>query len=255
MEENSVGPALMAISTRYQSDREALETLSQKVLNGGSGVWGEKLMSAHPQHNLEEVEAMVNYILSLTKESNTENNLPLNGSIPTNQLSTNDLLLITAKYQDQGGGGQSPIEREVRKILRPTIIPATEYDFSFRITPKPYNDQGDLYAEVALNGCYIGFESIDFTDIFQVKVKLRSNANFIKIEARKGSSDGEIIASERKDLECIENKWAPFAEKDWFYINLPIPPQDKKEDLYFVFYSDKEESDYIYFDICQVQFF
>jgi cytochrome c len=42
-----------------------VEKLSDKVIVGGMGVWGEHAMSAHPNISKADAKAMVNYILSL----------------------------------------------------------------------------------------------------------------------------------------------------------------------------------------------
>ena len=59
-----VGPALKDIAARYKGDDGAVATLSAKVKNGGSGVWGSMPM---PPNALSDAEAeeLVKWILSL----------------------------------------------------------------------------------------------------------------------------------------------------------------------------------------------
>jgi cytochrome c len=60
-----VGPAYVAVAEKYtQSD---LDYLSGKIISGGSGVWGEVPMSAHPTLSKEDATEMAKYILSLKK--------------------------------------------------------------------------------------------------------------------------------------------------------------------------------------------
>ncbi|MFN0037215.1 MAG: PA14 domain-containing protein, partial [Saprospiraceae bacterium] len=61
----TVGPGYKQIAERYKSTPENLELLSQKVMKGGAGVWGAAAMSAHPDLQPEDANAMVAYILSL----------------------------------------------------------------------------------------------------------------------------------------------------------------------------------------------
>lgn len=248
----SVGPSLLDISKKYLSYEAALEQLSLKVKLGGSGVWGDKLMTAHPQHNYGEVREMTAYILALAKNPETGISLPLKGSFSTLPSANNDLYVLSAIYFDKGAQGMPPIRREERAILRSTQVPGVSYDLAYRVIPKPYNEVGDLYAEIALNGSYVGFREIDLTGITSIRVKLRSNANFIKVDLRAGDSQGELLSSKRLDLPFVENKWIPFTDDDWFYLDLLLAPSRQMGDLYFIFYSDKKESDYIYFDICQL---
>ena len=41
--------------------------LAEKVIKGGSGVWGAVPMTPHPQISQEDAEAMVKYVLLLKK--------------------------------------------------------------------------------------------------------------------------------------------------------------------------------------------
>jgi cytochrome c len=42
-----------------------VEHLAKKVISGGSGVWGEIMMTPHPGLSLDSAEAIVRYILLL----------------------------------------------------------------------------------------------------------------------------------------------------------------------------------------------
>lgn len=255
LETASVGPSLVQISQRYPNNQPTIAQLSEKVLKGGLGVWGDKLMSAHPQHTKAEAKAMVAYILALTKAPSKGLTLPLSGNIPTEAVGDKDLLILTTTYLDNGANEQVPISKEVRKIFRPALIPAVEYDFAKRIKAKPYNEQGDLYAEVALNGCYIGFKDIDLTGVQKIRTKIRSTSDWVAVEVRQGKADGKLLDKQRKELGFKENKWAAYKEEDWFYIDLTVPKDTGMDDLYFVFDSSKLTREYIYYDICQVHSF
>lgn len=64
--ERMVGPSYQEIADKY-SDRDT-EILASKIIEGGSGVWGNVPMAAHPQVSKEDAEKMVGYILSLKKK-------------------------------------------------------------------------------------------------------------------------------------------------------------------------------------------
>lgn len=253
LDAESVGPSLLQISERYDKAEEA--HLIEKVLKGGTGVWGDKIMSAHPQHTEAEAKSMVQYILALTESSEEAQVLPLSGKISTYKASNKDLLVLISSYVDKGANDQPPISREVRHIFRPTLVPAVAFDNAKRIKAKPYNEEGDLYAEVALNGCYIGFDDIDLTGIKTIRAKIRSTSDWVSVEARQGSHEGKLLAQGRHEIGFQENKWRAYEEEDWFYIDLNISPNSGMDDLYFVFNSSKLTSEYIYYDICQVHSF
>ena len=61
----SVGPAFKDIARRYPVQRVYIDMLAQKVISGGSGSWGDAVMSKHPKVPLEDAQTMVSYILSL----------------------------------------------------------------------------------------------------------------------------------------------------------------------------------------------
>ena len=65
--EQLTGPAYQQVAQRYESTPEVIDTLSQKVINGGTGKWGQIPMSPHPTLQKEDAKAMVKYILSLRK--------------------------------------------------------------------------------------------------------------------------------------------------------------------------------------------
>jgi cytochrome c len=61
----SIGPAYAEVAAKYADDPSARDTLANKILTGGSGVWGIIPMPPHPQHNIEETQQMVDAILKL----------------------------------------------------------------------------------------------------------------------------------------------------------------------------------------------
>lgn len=69
LNQKSVGPSFYEIALRYKSQPDVIGDLINKVIDGGSGVWGQSPMSAHPQLERKDVRKMIDYILSL-KDSN-----------------------------------------------------------------------------------------------------------------------------------------------------------------------------------------
>jgi cytochrome c len=64
-DKKTVGPAYIDIATRYANTPNAVQMLSQKVIDGGSGNWGQVAMNAHPDLMLQDANEMIKYILSL----------------------------------------------------------------------------------------------------------------------------------------------------------------------------------------------
>ncbi len=63
--EKLIGPSYQDVATKY-TDAD-IDQLADKIINGGSGVWGDVMMSPHPGMDKENAKKMVKYILSLKK--------------------------------------------------------------------------------------------------------------------------------------------------------------------------------------------
>ncbi len=66
IDQSRVGPALSAIASRYGQDRNAAETLSNKIHAGGSGVWGSVPMPPQTQISDNDLATIVAWILTGT---------------------------------------------------------------------------------------------------------------------------------------------------------------------------------------------
>lgn len=67
-----IGPAYEEVAKKYEFTRANVILLSGKVINGGSGVWGEIPMTAHPDLSQADAEKMSMYVLSLDGEKMKE---------------------------------------------------------------------------------------------------------------------------------------------------------------------------------------
>ena len=60
------GPSFKDIANKYAgASDEKIDELAQKIITGGTGVWGEIFMTPHPTLSKEDARAMVKYILLL----------------------------------------------------------------------------------------------------------------------------------------------------------------------------------------------
>ncbi|MFM9910766.1 MAG: ThuA domain-containing protein [Chitinophagaceae bacterium] len=119
-EKKSIGPAFGDISKKYEKDPNALTYLSEKIIKGGSGVWGEVAMAAHPNLKLEDAKQIVNWIQSLRGNENKKS-LPASGKLsPTlnKPAKDNGLLYVSATYTDKGGSNIKPMTGTNTVVLR-----------------------------------------------------------------------------------------------------------------------------------------
>jgi len=60
-----VGPAYKDVAKKYAGQKDAEDKLVQKVLKGGSGVWGVTAMPPNAQVTEAEARILVKWVLSL----------------------------------------------------------------------------------------------------------------------------------------------------------------------------------------------
>jgi cytochrome c len=63
-----VGPSHTEVAKKYEFTRANVSLLADKIINGGSGVWGEIQMTAHSDISKADAEKMAMYVLSLDGE-------------------------------------------------------------------------------------------------------------------------------------------------------------------------------------------
>jgi cytochrome c len=59
-----VGPAYKDVAAKYAGDKAAVDKLAQKIMKGGSGVWGPVPMPANTQVNEAEAKKLAAWVLS-----------------------------------------------------------------------------------------------------------------------------------------------------------------------------------------------
>ncbi len=69
----TVGPSYREIAAKYPNTPDNITTLTNKVINGGSGIWGAAAMTAHPNLKEADVRTMVTYIMDLDAKDEKKN--------------------------------------------------------------------------------------------------------------------------------------------------------------------------------------
>ena len=59
-----VGPSYKDVAAKYAGQKDAADKLAQKILKGGSGVWGAVPMPANPQVNEAEAKTLASWVLT-----------------------------------------------------------------------------------------------------------------------------------------------------------------------------------------------
>src|SRR5690606_34195044 len=120
--EISVGPSYRQVIKKYQGKDGALNYLTEKIIKGGSGVWGEVAMPAHPTMKEAEARQIVQWIFSLAEQHTADRkSLPAKGTIRAQQAANTDgqtVLRITANYTNTGGPGVRPLSGSAAVYLK-----------------------------------------------------------------------------------------------------------------------------------------
>jgi glucose/arabinose dehydrogenase/cytochrome c551/c552/type 1 glutamine amidotransferase len=109
VDEKSVGPSFTSVSQRYKKDTKAMTYLAQKVMAGGSGVWGPVAMPAHPDLKENDAKQIISWVLSLDQKIQS---LPAKGALNATlhkPVKDNGVLYISAAYTDKGGNKIKPL--------------------------------------------------------------------------------------------------------------------------------------------------
>lgn len=60
-----IGPAYKDVAAKYAGQKDAADKLAQKILKGGSGVWGAVPMPANPQVSEAEAKQLAAWVLTV----------------------------------------------------------------------------------------------------------------------------------------------------------------------------------------------
>jgi cytochrome c len=262
----SIGPSYEAIAVRYPKTDANIQLLTDKVINGGSGVWGDHGMSAHPELSTSDAKRMVDYILSINEVKPTVAPLPLAGKvypkIPEGEDGQGGYLL-RASYADKGAGNiGSLISVDYLLLRNPFLDPQLaeiRKGVQLMTTPRVnFFMTGDQ--------SYIGFNSIDLTGVEDINlfvdISPRADAIGGYVEVRLGSPTGELIGQSQK----MEPKNLGFMRPpagvnpiDWRRQNTPKAEVKIKgvsgfQDVYFVFKNPNAKETDILMSISEIQF-
>lgn len=67
VDEKLIGPSYVEVAQKYENTDKNVEYLADKIIKGGSGVWGQIPMTPHPALSADDAKEMARYVLSLRK--------------------------------------------------------------------------------------------------------------------------------------------------------------------------------------------
>ncbi|GAB4021673.1 PQQ-dependent sugar dehydrogenase [Spirosoma koreense] len=241
-DKKSVGPAFVDVAKRYKGDANAVASLSNKIIKGGGGVWGDAIMTAHPQLTSPDASEIVKYILTLSDKKVATPSLPTQGTYTPDKAETGNLVL-QASYKDKGANGLPAQTSEAVRLLRnPLVAMGASNSQSKGITLFKMGTQPFPLVIVMASDTYVQFNKLDLTGIrtmeFAVAVpKTQLMAVGGRVEIRLDSPTGQLLG-QTEELVPNESK----DPADMFKPSLAkvtITPATGEHDLYFVFKNEK----------------
>jgi cytochrome c len=227
LDKTSVGPSFIAISEKYKNNPAEIGRLSTKIIEGGSGVWGEHAMAAHPQVSQKDAAAMVQYIIS-TSQAQAVPVRALKGSfIPTVPAGENGKggYWLRAAYTDKGASAMPALSSEQILALRSTSVDPQKAEIKkgtqLLTTPA-------ISFSVIGDGSLLGYKDIDMTGIKQIDLTVQATPNSGAlggtIEVRLDARDGKLIGQ----TAMVESKPVDFARIMEMIGGKPKPGQKQK---------------------------
>ncbi len=169
--------------------------LTDKIIKGGGGVWGEVAMPAHPTLSTADARQMVTWIMSLDNKATAKKSLPASGTvIPAADQKPNSVLVISASYTDKGGNNIKALTGNSSASLRSNTV-----TFSG-------NEKREGFGTYKLNGATIllfptgqgwfALDSLDLTGVRSATITAmwqNAGTSGIDYEVRLDAPDGKLL--------------------------------------------------------------
>ena len=244
--EVSIGPSYQDISEKYNGQRRATNYLMSKVISGGSGVWGEVVMPAHPDITQSEARQITQYIQSLTESKNSVPSLPLVGSVRPEAKENGEVFLLTASYTDQGTKEVLPLTGSKTVMLASNSMIFPEGTPTKGMQAMTFSGmQLQLFNDAK---GWLKIENVDLTGVSMVlgMVGWQTPPTIpYTFELRIGSPDGNVIGTGRLNPENLAGPGTA--------IPIPIEKTDGMQSEIFLTYKAEGE-ELGMFALTQLQF-
>jgi len=193
--EKSIGPAFVQVAEKYQDDPKATAYLSDKIIKGGKGVWGEVAMAPHATLAQTDVQQIVAWILSLGKKAKTKKSLPAVGTvIPVADQRPNAALVLSASYTDKGSNNSKALTGSNSIVLRSNKLTFTGKEEMNGFSTIIFD--GTTYMVLPQDKGWFALDGIDLTDVKSVNVLIgwqTAPQSGFELEVRIDSPEGKLI--------------------------------------------------------------
>jgi len=133
-------------------------------MTGGSGVWGDVAMAAHPNISQSDLSQIIQYVLGLSNKGNAKKSLPASGTIvPPADTKPGSALVLTASYTDKGGNNIKALTGRNSAVLGGSSVTFTGKEKMKGFTTANYN--GTNYMLSPKGEGWFALDSIDLTGV------------------------------------------------------------------------------------------
>lgn len=194
--EASIGPSYAEVAALYEDSTGVTPYLVNKIINGGSGVWGETVMPGHLELSESDARSIVSWIQSLAGEQENET-LPASGTIdPTlgEDPAPNGLLILSASYTDKGSSETKPLTGNTSIYLRNNVMSFERASNLDGFSTMTFG--GNFLMMVPDPAGSFSLQNIDLTDVGSVTIVAGLQeplSGEIDFELRLDSPEGEVI--------------------------------------------------------------
>lgn len=201
-DDKSIGPSFKQVSDKYAKDPRAVNYLAEKVIKGGSGVWGDVAMAAHPTLSQDEAKQIVSWILSLSNPAAVKKSLPAEGKIVPPQPKQGagpmgaaaPVMVLTATYTDEGGNNVKALAETSTVTLRSNTVSLSGNEKLEGFSPMKYNGMS-LVLFPAQEG-WFAMDSIDLSGISSITMLAgwqKAPSTSLDFEVALDQPDGKVI--------------------------------------------------------------
>ncbi len=231
------GPSWREVAAKYTLDD--VQYLTNRIITGGTGVWGETAMAAHPQLTTNEVETIVNYILSTGRPANSQP-VPPDGSM---RLGTDVVdatqITLTATYTDAGAAGARALTATSRKALVSPRMQAERANVIGTDVTVAEADGATMLGGLS-SGRHVGWRSVDLTEMRAIVLRLHFSGGLGyegEITVHSQAPDGPLLGS----VKVAHRSSKPVFRERQVTLDASKLTDHERGSLYFVFNSDAED--------------
>jgi cytochrome c len=235
VDQKSAGPAYKDIAAKYKGQPGSPDQLAAKIIKGGSGVWGNTEMAAHPQISVDDARKMVDYILTLNDQK-VEKRLPLKATV-TPGKEQEGAWILTATYFDKATKITPSIAGSSSLVLRSPFLKADQLQ---ELNGLAIIRQGpEVGLDNVRNNSSAAYKDIDLTAIKSVVIRaflIPERNSGGEVELHLDAADGPLLARanvSKPGMNEIRSQFTRTEGKHTVYVVFKNPDAGDKTLFYF----------------------